>query len=93
MSFMPSPSLPCPALLQRLFGEEEVIALQDLLIKLSGLSRNASHLRDTLVQPHDHPDYARRLLANTICVVSPEAPVLRDGFSLQQFSNQAEVRC
>ncbi|GAB4814869.1 hypothetical protein N2152v2_001915 [Parachlorella kessleri] len=88
---MPSPSIPCPALLQRLFGEEEVITLEDLLLKLSGLSRNASQLRDTLVQPHDHPDYARRLLANTFCVVSPDAPVLRDGFSLQQFSNQAEL--
>lgn len=83
---------PCPPLLKCLYGEERVVPLRDLLLALSRLSRNAAHLGATLVQPHDHRDYAQRLLGSTLCVVNAGAPALRDGFSLQQMSNQAEVR-
>ena len=87
----PKHTPPCPSLLSRLYGEPNVVNLEDLLIRLSSLSSSACHLGATLVQPQDHRDYAQRLLGNTLCIVNPEAPVLRDGFSLQQHSNQTEV--
>jgi hypothetical protein len=48
-----------PPLLQRLYGESNVLCLRELLLSLSGLSREAAALPAALVQPHDHADYAQ----------------------------------
>ena len=48
-----------PPLLQRLYGEGNVVCLRELLLSLSGLSREAAALPAALVQPHDHEDYAQ----------------------------------
>ena len=84
---------PCPAVLRLLYGESNVLTLRELLVRLSALSAAAAHLPAVLVQPHDHRDYVQGLLANTLCVLNPGVPALRDGFSLQQLSNQTEASC
>ncbi len=53
-----APSGP-PPLLQRLYGEGNVVCLRELLLRLCALSHEAAALPAALVQPHDHADYAQ----------------------------------
>ena len=48
-----------PPLLQRLYGEGNVVCLRELLLRLSGQSREAAALVAALVLPCDHSDYAQ----------------------------------
>ena len=87
----PAPAESAPPLLQRLYGAGNVLSLRDLVLRLSQSSTEAQRLRDTLVQPFDHSDYSQSLLTETLCVLSPGAPPLQDGFSLLQTADQLEV--
>ncbi|KAL4423217.1 hypothetical protein ABPG77_000009 [Micractinium sp. CCAP 211/92] len=85
-----APSGP-PPLLQRLYGEGNVVCLRELLLRLCALSHEAAALPAALVQPHDHADYAQVLLERTWCVLRADAPPLRDGFSLSQAAGQHQL--
>lgn len=112
-----------PPLLLRLYGNENVVSLRQLLLGLSQQSPEASAaLRSALVQPTDHEDYAQvrslacfpvtlvciqtcslplprrqllpgqALLERTWCVLRPDAPPLRDGFTLCSEHTQPQAR-
>lgn len=81
-----------PALLQKLYGSDQVLSLRDFLLRLCESSPDAKQvLNKRLLQPYDHRDYSKLVLSDVLCIVDRSAQLPSSKFTLAQFSSQVEV--
>lgn len=81
-----------PKLLALILGRENVKSLKQVLLEVEEVyPREAKGLKHKLVSVFDHNDY-RKLLEQTWCRIRKGQSGLSEGFSLQQYSTQVDVR-
>lgn len=82
--------LKVPKLLQVVLGKDRVVSLRGLLTSVAKERVEAQRLVTTLARESDHPEY-KKLLDQTWCYVEASVSVLKQGFTLDQYSSQADV--
>jgi hypothetical protein len=81
-----------PALLQKLYGSDQVLCLRDFLLHLCESSPDVKHiLEKRLLQPYDHREYSKLVLSDVLCIVDRGAQLPSSRFTLAQVSSQVEV--
>jgi hypothetical protein len=81
-----------PALLQKLYGSDQVLCLRDFLLRLCESSPDVKHiLEKRLLQPYDHREYSKLVLSDVLCIIDRGAQLPSSRFTLAQVSSQVEV--
>lgn len=81
-----------PALLQKLYGSDQVLCLRDFLLRLCESSPDVKHvLEKRLLQPYDHREYSKLVLSDVLCIVDRGAQLPSSRFTLAQVSSQVQV--
>lgn len=86
----PDSDFKAPKLLKVVMGKDRVVSLRELLTSLAKERVEAQRLVTTLVRESDHPEY-KKLLDQTWCYAEASVLGLKQGFTLDQYSNQADV--